>query len=86
MRQAGPPATVLSVCLASTWLLGAQVTLTSWGNADAAVVKLAVLGSSMVAAWFLRRRPLPLHADGDDLGDVEEAVFASVRDAARMLV
>ena len=31
-------------------------------------------------------RPLPLHADGDDLGDVEEAVFASVRDAARMLV
>jgi hypothetical protein len=29
---------------------------------------------------------LPLHADGDDLGDVEEAVFGSVRDAARMLV
>jgi diacylglycerol kinase family enzyme len=31
-------------------------------------------------------RPLPLHADGDDLGDVEEAVFGTVRDAARMLV
>ncbi len=31
-------------------------------------------------------RPLPLHADGDDLGDVEEAVFGVARDAARMLV
>jgi diacylglycerol kinase family enzyme len=31
-------------------------------------------------------RPLPLHADGDDLGDVEEARFGVARDAARMLV
>jgi diacylglycerol kinase family enzyme len=31
-------------------------------------------------------RPLPLHADGDDLGDVEAAVFGVARDAARMLV
>jgi diacylglycerol kinase family enzyme len=31
-------------------------------------------------------RPLPLHADGDDLGDVEEATFAVARNAARMLV
>jgi diacylglycerol kinase family enzyme len=30
-------------------------------------------------------RPLPLHADGDDLGDVEEARFGIVRDAARIL-
>jgi diacylglycerol kinase family enzyme len=30
-------------------------------------------------------RPLPLHVDGDDLGDVEEAHFAVVRDAARIL-
>jgi diacylglycerol kinase family enzyme len=30
-------------------------------------------------------RPLPLHVDGDDLGDVEEARFAVVRDAARIL-
>jgi diacylglycerol kinase family enzyme len=31
-------------------------------------------------------RPLPMHADGDDLGDVEEAVFAVARNAARILV
>jgi diacylglycerol kinase family enzyme len=31
-------------------------------------------------------RPLPLHADGDDLGDVEEAIFGVVRNAARILV
>jgi diacylglycerol kinase family enzyme len=31
-------------------------------------------------------RPLPVHADGDDLGDVEEAVFGIARDAARILV
>jgi diacylglycerol kinase family enzyme len=30
-------------------------------------------------------RPLPLHVDGDDLGDVEEARFGVVRDAARIL-
>ena len=31
-------------------------------------------------------RPLPLHADGDDLGDVEVALFGVARDAARILV
>jgi diacylglycerol kinase family enzyme len=31
-------------------------------------------------------RPLPMHADGDDLGDVEEAVFGVAHNAARMLV
>jgi diacylglycerol kinase family enzyme len=31
-------------------------------------------------------RPLPLHADGDDLGDVEETTFEVARNAARMLV
>ena len=31
-------------------------------------------------------RPLPVHADGDDLGDVEEIVYGVVRDAARILV
>jgi diacylglycerol kinase family enzyme len=31
-------------------------------------------------------RPLPLHADGDDLGDVEEAVFGVARNAARILI
>jgi len=31
-------------------------------------------------------RPLPLHADGDDLGDVEQAAFGVARGAARMLV
>jgi diacylglycerol kinase family enzyme len=31
-------------------------------------------------------RPLPMHADGDDLGDVEEADFGVARDAARILV
>jgi diacylglycerol kinase family enzyme len=31
-------------------------------------------------------RPLPLHADGDDLGDVEEATFGVARNAARILV
>ena len=31
-------------------------------------------------------RPLPLHADGDDLGDVQEATFGVARDAARLLV
>jgi diacylglycerol kinase family enzyme len=30
-------------------------------------------------------RPLPLHADGDDLGDVDEAVYGVVRNAARIL-
>jgi diacylglycerol kinase family enzyme len=31
-------------------------------------------------------RPLPLQADGEDLGDVTEAVFAAERDAVRVLV
>ena len=32
------------------------------------------------------RRPLPLQADGEDLGDVEEAVFECDRDAVSVLV
>ena len=32
------------------------------------------------------RTPLPLHVDGDDLGDVSEARFEIVRNAARVLV
>jgi diacylglycerol kinase family enzyme len=31
-------------------------------------------------------RPLPLQADGEDLGDVREAVFESKRDAVSVLV
>jgi diacylglycerol kinase family enzyme len=31
-------------------------------------------------------RPLPVHADGDDLGDVEEIVYGVARDGARILV
>jgi hypothetical protein len=31
-------------------------------------------------------RPLPLHADGDDLGDVQEVVFGVARNAARILI
>jgi diacylglycerol kinase family enzyme len=31
-------------------------------------------------------RPLPLHVDGEDLGDVEEAVFEAERDAVAVLV
>jgi diacylglycerol kinase family enzyme len=31
-------------------------------------------------------RPMPLHADGEDLGDVEEAVFEAERSAIRVLV
>jgi diacylglycerol kinase family enzyme len=31
-------------------------------------------------------RSLPVHVDGDDLGDVEEAVFGVARNAARMLI
>jgi hypothetical protein len=31
-------------------------------------------------------RPLPLHADGDDLGDVQEALYGVARNAARILV
>jgi diacylglycerol kinase family enzyme len=30
--------------------------------------------------------PLPLHADGEDLGDVEQAVFDAERDAVSVLV
>ena len=30
--------------------------------------------------------PLPLHADGEDLGDVDEAVFEAERDAVSVLV
>ncbi len=30
--------------------------------------------------------PLPLHADGEDLGDVEQAVFEAERDAVLVLV
>jgi hypothetical protein len=30
--------------------------------------------------------PLPLQADGEDLGDVEEAVFEAQRDAITVLV
>ena len=32
------------------------------------------------------RTPLPLHVDGDDLGDVTEAHFQIERNAARVLV
>ena len=31
-------------------------------------------------------RPLPLQVDGEDLGDVEEAVFEAERDAVSVLV
>jgi len=31
-------------------------------------------------------RPLPLHADGEDLGDVREAIFEAERDAVAVLV
>ena len=31
-------------------------------------------------------RPLPLQADGEDLGDVDEAVFEVKRDAISVLV
>jgi diacylglycerol kinase family enzyme len=31
-------------------------------------------------------RPLPVHVDGDDLGDVDKAVFGVARNAARILV
>jgi diacylglycerol kinase family enzyme len=31
-------------------------------------------------------RPLPLQADGEDLGDVEEAVFEAERDAVDVLI
>jgi diacylglycerol kinase family enzyme len=31
-------------------------------------------------------RPLPLQADGEDLGDVETAVFEAMRDAVSVLV
>jgi len=31
-------------------------------------------------------RPLPLHADGEDLGDVTEAVFEAERDSITVLV
>jgi diacylglycerol kinase family enzyme len=30
--------------------------------------------------------PMPLQADGEDLGDVEEATFEAERDALRVLV
>jgi tetratricopeptide (TPR) repeat protein len=56
--QAGLPVAVLLVCLASTGLLRAEDPLTRWGGTDAAGVKLAVLASCGVAAWFLRRRRL----------------------------
>jgi diacylglycerol kinase family enzyme len=31
-------------------------------------------------------RPLPLHVDGEDLGDVEHAVFEAEREAVSVLV
>jgi diacylglycerol kinase family enzyme len=31
-------------------------------------------------------RPLPLQADGEDLGDVQEAVFEAERDAVAVLI
>jgi diacylglycerol kinase family enzyme len=31
-------------------------------------------------------RPLPLQADGEDLGDIEHAVFEARRDAVAVLV
>jgi len=31
-------------------------------------------------------RPLPLQADGEDLGDVDEAIFEAKRDAVSVLV
>jgi diacylglycerol kinase family enzyme len=31
-------------------------------------------------------RPMPLHADGEDLGDVEQALFEAERGAVRVLV
>ncbi|HVS85294.1 MAG TPA: diacylglycerol kinase family protein [Gaiellaceae bacterium] len=58
----------------------------------AAVLSGRVGGSGVFTGHDLDRielvcdRPLPLHADGEDLGDVEEAVFEAQRDAVSVLV
>ena len=45
-----------------------------------------VLAGTTSTASSPLRRPLPLQADGEDLGDVREAVFEAERDAVTVLV
>ena len=43
-------------------------------------------GTTSTGSRFACDRPLPLHVDGEDLGDVEQAVFEAERDAVSVLV
>ena len=53
------------------------------GQADAADVRY---GHDLDRVEISCDRPLPLQADGEDLGDAQEAVFEAERDAVRVLV
>ncbi len=53
------------------------------GRADGARF---VVGHDLDRIEIVCDRPLPLHADGEDLGDVTEAVFSAERDAVSLLV
>jgi diacylglycerol kinase family enzyme len=46
----------------------------------------AIIGHDLDRIEVVCDRPLPLQADGEDLGDVEEAVFECERDAVSVLV
>jgi diacylglycerol kinase family enzyme len=57
--------------------------LSGRGQEDAADVRY---GHDLDRVEVSCDRPLPLQADGEDLGDVEDAVFEAERDAVRVLV
>ena len=70
-----------------------QARRTRWLDARYAVTGRGQTGDpSVIYAHDLDRavvhcdRPLPLQADGEDLGDVTEAVFEAERDAVSVLV
>jgi diacylglycerol kinase family enzyme len=62
----------------------AQLLLT--GSQAYRVDRLLVYLHDVDAVTVTCPRPMPLHADGDDLGDVQEARYGVARNAARLLV
>ena len=57
--------------------------LTGRGQAEARDV---LYGHDLDRIEIVCDRPLPLQADGEDLGDVREAVFEAERDAIAVLI
>jgi tetratricopeptide (TPR) repeat protein len=59
VRQLALPAMVLLLCVGMTWAMRSEALLAEWRYANTAATKLAVVVPAAVAAFLLRRRPVP---------------------------